>query len=589
MKLSKKIRNSNQTNCIRATAQSIKYIDLVPSRFVNCSELFLSHNSIRTLGKIDQFHLVSRLMLEYNDICHIEDLNPLGKLPNLTEMRLDGNPVCSLIFWDLHAIDICKKLRLLNGKVVRRTNVKHFLYVESELIEHIYHSEIIRNVLDKLKTIRSITPQKKQKLLEFEFTNLHHNTFTTKIRARTPSKYKNSYMNYLKKKCIKQHSLVDSLIPFSSPCYFNYHDINEKLTLFTEDDIFLKQSQDLIGLGYQAIGLYTDDSFTKLLRDKYQPKENEKKSKKNTKAQTLNTSQIKDKKGKNNSNSKDSRIEEEIEENNLKNSMSKALAYANVQFPEYVEELTEEEPETFFAYNPKLSIQRNSDNFASPKGYNPKLRRIINTFFEVMPRAEEEEEEQQEVQIKIDLEVEEEDTFDLSRFQNNSNSSSEHSVAFEKQLKFAMNEEDCDQLDKKQNDDSDSSKSSFELLNATPLKRPIPVPSLQLSTLENYSPKFLENSRNSARRRAARFSSDEYHQVDRETIMTKIAGIPNSFLGMKFYELWRRRFHKRVNKRVRRNLLTQSASDIANFSNSVGTELSSQPSILDDHYFGNTM
>ena len=130
MKLSKKIANFTQTHTIRATAQSIKIIDLVPSKFVNCSELFLSHNSIKTLGKIDQFHLVSRLMLEFNDICYIEDLVPLGRLPNLTELRLDGNPVCNLIFWDLHTIDMCKSLKLLNGKVDRRTDVKHFLFIE---------------------------------------------------------------------------------------------------------------------------------------------------------------------------------------------------------------------------------------------------------------------------------------------------------------------------------------------------------------------------------------------------------------------------------------------------------------------------
>lgn len=576
MKLSKKIANFTQTHSIRATAQGIKHIDLVPSKYVNCSELFLSHNSIKTLGKIDQFHLVSRLMLEYNDICNIEDLDPLKNLSNLTELRLDGNPVCGLIFWDLHTIDICKSLKLLNGKVVRRTNVKQFLYIESELIEHIYHSEIIKNVLSRLKSLRNVTPQKKEKLLEFEITNLPHNNFATKIRARTPSKNKNLYMNYLKKKCIKQHSIVDSLIPFSSESYVNHHNLCQQLSLFTTDELFHKQSQDLIGLGYQAIGLYTEDSFTKILRDKYQQKENVTKKSSRLKTKSHSKSQSKT----------NNQSEENDELFSLKNSIKKALIYANVQFPEFTEE-PEEENESF-AYSPRLSIQNYSDNYCSPIGYNPKLRRATNTFFEIMPRIEEEEDEEEcEVQIQIDLsEDEEEEEIDLSQFQNNSNSSSERSVGFENQLKSAIDEEDKTDLNNvEKNNDSDSSKSSFELLNAAPLNKTIPLPQIPINKLNDYTPKFLENSRSSAIKKFTRFSSDEYKMIDKGEIMAKIAGIPNSFLGMKFYLLWRKRFNKRVNRRVRRNLLSQS-SDIAN---SISNELSSQAYVMDDQLFGNTL
>ena len=83
---------------------------------------------------IKQFKKLKELLMDFNEISRIEDLQPLSTLKNLTVLHIEGNPVCNLPLWDLHLLTFCPKLRVLNGQ-----KTKDFLYSKSQ-IQHFNNS-----------------------------------------------------------------------------------------------------------------------------------------------------------------------------------------------------------------------------------------------------------------------------------------------------------------------------------------------------------------------------------------------------------------------------------------------------------------
>ena len=197
MKLSARIPRGSSPQSIRATAKGITEIDLVPPRFSDCSELFISENSISKIDKIEQFRWLSRLMIEYNLIRYVDDLLPLGTLANLVELRIEGNPVCRWPLWDIFTISICLKLRLLNGKLVVRDKRQHLLEFERKILDAMYYLQISKDVAAKLKGKPPPTPEELAQIVADAMAKRPKQDFIEHIRAHSGAADADSYFDYL--------------------------------------------------------------------------------------------------------------------------------------------------------------------------------------------------------------------------------------------------------------------------------------------------------------------------------------------------------------------------------------------------------
>ncbi|OHT10083.1 hypothetical protein TRFO_20820 [Tritrichomonas foetus] len=557
MKLSKKIRQSEPSFSVRVTAQGIEEIDHCPARYLNCSQLFLSHNSISSLKKITQFHYVSRLMLEYNNIKNIEDLEPLGKLPNLVELRLEGNPVCRLFLWDLYTIDTCKVLRLLNGKEVRRNDLKKFLKFETDLMDTIYQAEISRLIFASTK-YKKLTNEQKLSAIKEQYKKLPRNEFSSTLRVmkKTPNskplyKDRNSYLKFLKNKCAQVHSAVDSSIPAVSEIFQQHHDYLQKLKNFPENSTFLNLSNILAGLGLQAIGMNVDNELTNELTNLANHEENE-----------------------------------------ISPLISKGLEMSKfdpseIQSPS---KIISREENFNDSYLPELSIEMTSDLLQTGKIYSPTLSTIKNCDFEVKlenstdnrenpPKKTKEMKSQiqnnEEANDKInndnanndeqrvDDEFQKFDNLSSTSYFTNDGKTNPDYLSSEIQKSLESND-NSNAKNEVQSSNSDSD-SSFEIINAASpsFAQTAPLSNLNLENLSNYSPKFLASPVSSARRRASRSALEDIKINRRQCVMSKIAGSPDSFLGLKFFELWKKRFKRRVHRRIRRNELGHKSADLS--------------------------
>ena len=116
MKLSQALKKTKNAMCIRANAMNITIIDSVPSKMLNASELYLSDNNLQTTKNISQFKNLMLLSLENNKISDIEELAELKNLKKLRELRLKGNHVCQIHFFENHIQNLCENLEILNDK-----------------------------------------------------------------------------------------------------------------------------------------------------------------------------------------------------------------------------------------------------------------------------------------------------------------------------------------------------------------------------------------------------------------------------------------------------------------------------------------
>lgn len=149
-------------------------------------------------------------MVEYNDIELIEDLFPLAKLPLLTELRLEGNPVCRLPLWDYHVIYFCKELRLLNGKPVNRKNAKFAKY-EVDILNSLYYSNFVLKILKLLTRIPKISTEQLNKLICTEIAKVQPGAFKQKIRSQHSADKPAEYINFLFKEGITKQNEINRL------------------------------------------------------------------------------------------------------------------------------------------------------------------------------------------------------------------------------------------------------------------------------------------------------------------------------------------------------------------------------------------
>lgn len=260
MKLSQALNGIQPSFCLRLPAQGIEELDCAPMKYSESTQIFLSHNSISTIENIEQFHFVTRLMLEFNYIRYIEDLQPLSTLPNLVELRLEGNPVCNLIFWDLHTIKHCSILRLLNGKPVNRDRI-HEIETEDQLLSSIYFTRLSQNIERLLKRKKKISPHEKYLFIQKQIEKYPKKEFCHKIRSKVPRRRRKDYLHYLKEtlltKC--EEAKAESL---------ELQEMLQQMKEATDMEEFAANAQNYAGQSLRNIGLNTDTQVTTLAKNK---------------------------------------------------------------------------------------------------------------------------------------------------------------------------------------------------------------------------------------------------------------------------------------------------------------------------------
>ena len=155
--LSDLLKENTKPLTIRATGSGVQQINILPPKMTSSLHLYISYNSIKDLTNIGQFKNLESLLMDFNEISRIEDLEPLSQLKRLTVLHLEGNPVCDLPLWDFYVLKLCPKLRILNGKKVKeypytRSQMTHYMEIESKFYQFLITAKFVLKVI-KLKLI----------------------------------------------------------------------------------------------------------------------------------------------------------------------------------------------------------------------------------------------------------------------------------------------------------------------------------------------------------------------------------------------------------------------------------------------------
>ena len=264
MTLSSHVTRDTSSLSPRFTAKNVHKLDMLPARFTTCSELFLSHNDISTIELIEQFRLLKRLMIEHNKIVYMQDLKPLGKLMNLEELRLEGNPICRWPLWDIFVINLCRNLKLLNGKRIKRHKDVSILTVEQRILNALYFLELANRIASGVNSLPKKTPQAVAKMIANEMSKLGKKEFQGQIRINSPTRDPDEYIEYLQKR-VKKYSNLGSMLPPETAS--KYKTLFEQVLKCGDDvDLFAEAARMLAACSLQGIGLQSNDKITTALR-----------------------------------------------------------------------------------------------------------------------------------------------------------------------------------------------------------------------------------------------------------------------------------------------------------------------------------
>ena len=268
IKLSSQITNNSDSVIIRATSRKITDIDLVPSYYQSSTSVYLSYNFISSLKNIIQFHHLSKLMIEYNRIKYIEDLEPLAYLQYLLELKLEGNPVCRIPLWDLHTINLCEKLYLLNGKIVKRVDYSKIISNEKQLLHSIFFVHVATNIAKKLSKLdlHSVDDKKRAEIIRNELKSNNKEVFFNKIRSSSPSAEYEPYINHLRKSAIKIHNEFLSNFPNFLEVFKNDLDNDGNDETELHDTSLLSKTSQIDNQSKEENHQKLNSNFNKLLK-----------------------------------------------------------------------------------------------------------------------------------------------------------------------------------------------------------------------------------------------------------------------------------------------------------------------------------
>lgn len=84
--------------------------------FVSLTELNLRRNELASIAGIEVLSHLQRFFASHNQVAAFEGLEPLRALEHLSELALDGNPVCDLQDYQRQVTSLCPGLRLLDQR-----------------------------------------------------------------------------------------------------------------------------------------------------------------------------------------------------------------------------------------------------------------------------------------------------------------------------------------------------------------------------------------------------------------------------------------------------------------------------------------
>lgn len=87
---------------------------------VSLTELNLRRNRIETILGVESLVKLQRLFLSNNRLLDMEKIGSLSHCPQLTELALDGNPLCTLKTYLSGVIAICGQIKIIDTKKVTR-------------------------------------------------------------------------------------------------------------------------------------------------------------------------------------------------------------------------------------------------------------------------------------------------------------------------------------------------------------------------------------------------------------------------------------------------------------------------------------
>lgn len=253
----------------RATAKNISKIDIVPPNYQDCTDLFLSHNSISNLKNITQFRSLQRLMVEYNVIEFIDDLEPLEKLKNIKELKIEGNPVCRHPFYEYHIIFLCPTLEILNGKRIKRDEDSKFALYENEITKALYYSTIISKSIQLQNRNPPLTNDKISETLMKEMIKFKLTDFRRKF-AKDGPKDVDSYKKYIQQQCVKLESNIQARFTPKFPKKFQDNHKKNLVLIQNSKDLgeLTKAMHRQLSNDLNLVGFQTNDEYTQSIKDK---------------------------------------------------------------------------------------------------------------------------------------------------------------------------------------------------------------------------------------------------------------------------------------------------------------------------------
>lgn len=275
--LSSCLKKQQNSTCIRATGMKIKTIDILPTSKCNCTLLTLSFNQISDLSNIKQFNLLTTLHLESNCIERISELEPLSHLPQLKTLSLSGNKVCCLPLFKAHIINLCPRLRFLDGKNVSsffkgkysKEKFNQFISQEKKCFKSIYINDFIAQTLKSKKKNQKLT---QDNLFSFFKLQNYQNTIHD-LRLRSTNLSPSSYFNFLKQTMIALFHFIyktSTLLELDKNLLLQYSGIIQSIEQENHFNLFLDKSQQLDSIALRLLNL-TENSFDENTFNEFQP------------------------------------------------------------------------------------------------------------------------------------------------------------------------------------------------------------------------------------------------------------------------------------------------------------------------------
>lgn len=217
--LSKNQNTNSEPLFLRASGLGLNVIDILDPSLASAKILDISNNSIKNLQNIEQFKDLEVLQISNNLISFIEDLRPLTLLKNLTQLGIEGNPVCSFPIFKIYLLFLCNSLQEIDGKSVdsiiykkkfTKNELKTILAAEESLLNSALICEFATKFISKKPSL--IKGRTVEFILQGVLTSDFRKQKYSLIRKQFSGNGINRYINNLKKLVMHRHqSISESL------------------------------------------------------------------------------------------------------------------------------------------------------------------------------------------------------------------------------------------------------------------------------------------------------------------------------------------------------------------------------------------